>query len=96
MRCYYDLASVLYTLNEINLGLDGMDRPRKERRFILKYDECKVIEKLAKFYKVTMLVRPVKEFRLQDFQLNADTTQQDHTLEQFIELATSQLPLFQP
>ena len=96
-RCFYDLASILYTLDEIDLGVDGMDRPRKERTFILKFDDCKVIEKLATFYNIKMLVRPVKkEFCLQDLKFSADTTQQDHTLEQFIELATSQVPLFQP
>ena len=96
-RYYYDLASVLYTLGEIDFGMDGMDRPRKERTFILKLDECKLIEKLANFYKVKMLVQQVKkEFCLQDLKFSPNTTQQDHTLEQFIELATSQVPIFQP
>uniref|UniRef100_A0A1I8BDY6 Piwi domain-containing protein n=1 Tax=Meloidogyne hapla TaxID=6305 RepID=A0A1I8BDY6_MELHA len=89
---YYDLQSILYTLSQ--LSFDGKD----EQKFQLNKDECERHKLLQDFNRVEMLVRKVnKQVELADLSfLTNDMSKQNHSLAQFIELATSQHPLQTP
>uniref|UniRef100_A0A915DJZ7 Uncharacterized protein n=1 Tax=Ditylenchus dipsaci TaxID=166011 RepID=A0A915DJZ7_9BILA len=68
--------------------------------FNLDKEDCQNVRELQRFAGIEMLVRKVRdgfELTLGDLShLNNDTTNQNHSLQQFIELATSQYPLFAP
>ncbi|CAK5111404.1 unnamed protein product [Meloidogyne enterolobii] len=89
---YYDLQSILYTL--FQLSFEGKD----EQKFQLNKEECESHKLLQDFNRVEMLVRKVnKQVELADLSfLTNDMSKQNHSLAQFIELATSQHPLQTP
>ncbi|KAI1729818.1 piwi domain-containing protein [Ditylenchus destructor] len=92
--CFYDLQCILVTMEELDLG------PKDERVFELDRDDCANVPELQRFAGVEMLVRKVRDafhLTLGDMShLTNDTTAQNHSLASFIELVTSQCPLFNP
>ncbi|KAI1717288.1 piwi domain-containing protein [Ditylenchus destructor] len=92
--CFYDLQCILVTMQELDLG------PKDEHVFELDRDDCANVPELQRFAGVEMLARKVRDafqLTLGDLShLTNDTTAQNHSLASFIELATSQSPLFNP
>lgn len=87
---YYDLQSILYTINRLPID--------DERHFILNQHDCESVREFQRFQAIEIMVKRVnQELTIGDFSdLNADSANQNHSLQQFIELATSQAALFNP
>lgn len=94
---YYDMQAILYSLKQLDLGEE------KEVCLSLERDrgDYNGYDKFGKFAKIEVLLKNVRDaFQLTLGDLSAfltnDTSGQNHSLRQFIEIATSQVPLFMP
>ena len=94
---YYDLACIMYSLNTLNFEpSEATGQIKSEQVLTLTLEECANIAELKMFSKIRMLLRTVDNpITLNDLTLiTANAAERNHTLEQFIELATSQNILF--
>lgn len=89
-KLFYDLQSIFYSIKKLAF--------EDEEHFELNEDDCASIQEFQRFKEISIMVKTInQELNLGDFSgLTSDSANQNYSLQQFIELATSQSALFNP